>query len=130
MSAATDVAIVGAGPYGLSIAAQLAACGIEHRLIGNPMQFWLEHMPKGMLLKSEGFASSLYDAAGRYTLRRYCAEHDLAYRDIGLPVPLETFCRYGLAFQKRTVPSVENRSVVAVSRSGSSLFAVELDNGE
>jgi thioredoxin reductase len=113
----------------LSIAAQLAARGIEHRIIGSPMQFWMEHMPKGMQLKSEGFASSLYDASGHFTLRRYCAEHDLAYRDIGLPVPLDTFCRYGLAFQKRAVPRVENRSVVAVSRSGS-LFAVELDNGD
>jgi len=69
----------------LSIAAQLAARGIEHRIIGSPMQFWMEHMPKGMQLKSEGFASSLYDASGHFTLRRYCAEHDLAYRDIGLP---------------------------------------------
>jgi thioredoxin reductase len=93
------------------------------------MEFWMEHMPKGMLLKSEGFASSLYDAAGRYRLGRFCAERDLPYRDIGLPVPLETFCQYGLAFQKRAVPKLENRSAVAVNRAASG-FEIRLDNGE
>jgi thioredoxin reductase len=129
MSQDIDVAIVGAGPYGLSIAAQLAHRGVEHRVLGNPMQFWLTQMPKGMLLKSEGFASSLYDAEGRYTYGRYCAEEGLPYADLGLPVPLETFCRYGLAFQRRAVPTLENKSVVAVERSANG-FTLRLDDGE
>jgi len=129
MSQDIDVAIVGAGPYGLSIAAQLAHRGVEHRILGNPMQFWLTQMPKGMSLKSEGFASSLYDAEGRYTCGRFCAEEGLPYADLGLPVPLETFCRYGLAFQRRAVPTLENKSVVSMEQSAGG-FELRLDDGE
>ena len=52
-----DVAIVGAGPYGLSLAAHLTHLGPGLRVFGRPMDSWRRHMPKGMLLKSDGFAS-------------------------------------------------------------------------
>src|SRR5260370_23419970 len=97
-----NVAIIGAGPYGLSIAAHLRARGIECRIFGRPMDTWLTRMPKGMCLKSEGFASSLYDANLEFTLGTYCKRENLPYADIGLPVPLETFTKYGLEFQKRS----------------------------
>ncbi len=129
MSAVTDVAIVGAGPYGLSIAAQLAGRGVEHRIFGVPLQFWRQHMPKDMLLKSEPFASCLYDHKGQFTLSRYCAENDLPYSALGVPVSLKTFCQYGLAFQRRLVPHLEQKSVIAV-RPASAGFSLELDDGE
>jgi len=69
-----DVAIIGAGPYGLSIAAHLKARGVDFRIFGKPMHTWLEHMPKGMHLKSEGFASSLYDPGSTFTLEVYCKQ--------------------------------------------------------
>src|SRR3981081_1731320 len=51
--ATCDVAIVGAGPYGLSAAAHLrAANGLDIRVFGEPMSFWERHMPTGMLLRS------------------------------------------------------------------------------
>jgi cation diffusion facilitator CzcD-associated flavoprotein CzcO len=124
-----DVAIIGAGPYGLSIAAYLGARGIEFRIFGSPMQTWLTNMPKGMRLKSEGFASSLYDADASFTLAHYCKQEGIPYADIGLPVHLETFCSYGLAFQRRFVPEVENRVVVSVARCNNG-FRIEFANGE
>ena len=42
-----DVAIIGAGPYGLSIAAHLKERGLEFRVFGRPMHTWLEQMPQG-----------------------------------------------------------------------------------
>jgi cation diffusion facilitator CzcD-associated flavoprotein CzcO len=64
-----DVAIIGAGPYGLSIAAHLKVRGLDFRIFGSPMHTWLSHMPKGMRLKSEGFASGLYDPQSTFTPR-------------------------------------------------------------
>src|SRR5258708_15258715 len=87
----SDIAIIGAGPYGLSIAAHLRASGIEHRIIGDPMQFWLGHMPKGMLLKSDGFASTLYDPGRDFPLWHYCKERNIEYADLGIPVRVEDF---------------------------------------
>ncbi len=124
-----DVAIVGAGPYGLSIAAHLSAMGVDFRIFGDPMEFWLNHMPKGMHLKSEGFASSLYDPDSTFTLEAYCKEAGLSYAHIGTPVPLEVFSSYGLEFQRRMVPQLERERVVLVKRSAGG-FKVTLSSGE
>jgi FAD-dependent urate hydroxylase len=61
------IVIVGAGPYGLSVAAHLRRHGLPFRIFGSPMQSWRSNMPAGMFLKSEGRASSLSDPAGSYT---------------------------------------------------------------
>jgi thioredoxin reductase len=125
----TDVAIIGAGPYGLSIAAHIGARDIEHRIVGEPMQFWLQHMPKGMLLKSDGFASGLYDPEGIFTLRNYCEEHNIEYADVGIPVRLEDFCKYGLAFQRRFAPNLGNQKLTSLEGTGTG-FVLCLNDGE
>jgi Pyridine nucleotide-disulphide oxidoreductase len=124
-----DVAIIGAGPYGLSIAAHLKARGIDFRIFGNPMHTWLTHMPKGMRLKSEGFASSLYDPESTFTLETYCKEKGIPYADIGLPVPLEVFSSYGLEFQRRFVPGLEHKVVTSLRRSADG-FSIQIEDGE
>jgi len=45
------VAIIGAGPYGISVAAHLRNRGIPTLVFGKPMAFW-DRMPNGMFLKS------------------------------------------------------------------------------
>ena len=106
---AVDIAIIGAGPYGLSLAAHLGSTGRNFRIFGEPMRFWSRHMPRGMRLKSEGFASNLYDPDGEFTLERYCMENGLPYAPIGLPVPLETFIAYGREFRDVTSPTEASR---------------------
>ena len=102
-----QMAIVGAGPYGLSLAAHLRAASVEARTIGRPMGFWRDHMPQGMLLKSEPAASSLSDPLHGHTLRDYCGATARAYTDRGTPVPLSTFVEYGQWFQQELVPDVD-----------------------
>ena len=129
MSAATNVAIIGAGPYGLSIAAHLRERGIEFRIFGSPLRAWRSQMPKDMFLKSEGFASNLYDPQGEFTLERFCAANGLSYAHHDSPVPLDTFSAYGVAFQERFVADLEDELVVALKRIPDG-FHLTLDNGE
>ena len=100
----TDVAIIGAGPYGLSLAAHLAAANVNVRVFGQPMHFWRTSMPEGMVLKSEGFASNLWHPDGALTLRDFCAERGLvAFHDIHLDFlharGIQTPCDSGEVYQ-------------------------------
>ncbi len=124
-----DTVIIGAGPYGLSIAAHLSKSSLTFRIFGSPMQNWRHHMPKGMRLKSEGFASNLYDPDSSFTLQHYCEEMNLPYEDIGNPVPLEVFSAYGLEFQKRLVPTLEPTDITSVSRTSEG-FELKTEDGQ
>lgn len=124
-----EVAIIGAGPYGLSIAAHLSSRGIPFRIFGDPMSAWSKQMPKGMQLKSDGFASSLSDPKSAFSLRKFCEERSLKYADTGLPVSLETFVSYGLEFQKRFVPNLEQKMVTSLRQQDVG-FELQLEDGE
>jgi hypothetical protein len=128
-TAASDVVVLGAGPYGLSIAAHLAGRGVDHRVFGHPMHTWQHMMPKGMSLKSEGFASRLYDPAGAMTLERYCREVGQPYAHVGIPVPIETFIAYGLAFQQRLLPNLQQQNITSIKRTDGG-FDVTAEDGE
>jgi thioredoxin reductase len=124
-----ETAIIGAGPYGLSVAAHFRRRGIPFRIFGRPMDSWLAHMPKGMMLKSDGFASDIYDPESAFTLRQFCAERGIEYADTGIPVRLETFTAYGLAFRERMVPELEDKLVAKVERLPGG-FLLQLEDGE
>lgn len=124
-----ETAIIGAGPYGLSIAAHLRSRGIPFRIFGRLMDSWRTHMPKGMCLKSDGFASNIYDAEGAFTLRHYCVEKGIEYSDSGLPVRLDTFSAYGAEFKNRMVPELEDKQVTSLERLPNG-FRLGLDTGE
>ena len=124
-----STAVIGAGPYGLSIAAHLRHQRVPYRIFGRLMDSWQSHMPKGMMLKSDGFASNIYDPENALTLAKFCAEKGIPYGDSGIPVSLETFCAYGRAFRDRLVPDLEDKQVVDVRRSNGG-FEVRLDDGE
>lgn len=129
MNDAVDVAIVGAGPYGLSVGAHLRAAGVSFRQFGLVMNLWRNSMPKGMFLKSQGFASNLCDPAGTHTLEAFCAATGRPYARYGLPVPLDTFVAYGEWFQTELVPDLEQTLVSGVTRRDGG-FRLELANGE
>ncbi len=124
-----DTVIVGAGPYGLSIAAHLRHCGVPFRIFGPVMDSWANHMPKGMMLKSDGFASNISDPEKNFTLKKFCEQKGADYLEAGVPVRLETFVTYGSAFQQQLVPDLDNRLVTAIDFLPGG-FALQLSGGE
>jgi len=126
---ATDVAIIGAGPYGLSIAAHLSARKVAFRIFGTPMSSWRHHMAAGTFLKSFGFASCLYDPGSTFTFAHYCKERGIHYDDVVTPVALENFTAYGLEFQRRFVPNLEQTDIASLRRSPEG-FVLTTQTGE
>jgi thioredoxin reductase len=124
-----ETAIIGAGPYGLSIAAHFRSRGIPFRIFGRLMDSWRAHMPKGMCLKSDGFASNIYDPDDNFTLAHFCAEQGIEYSDAGIPVRLDTFSAYGQAFKERKVPELEDKLVTSLE-SVPDGFRLGLESGE
>lgn len=125
MTQTTDVAVIGAGPYGLSISAQLSELGVEHRIFGPPMQTW-RSMPKGMKLKSLDFATGIYAPRRGYSLIDYCRARNLSHAE---PLSMELFSEYGLWAQEQLVPHLEQTEVTSLSQPALN-FEIGLATGE
>lgn len=122
-----DVAIVGAGPYGLSAAAHLrAANGLDIRVFGQPMSFWERHMPKWMLLRSPLAGSHLSDPQRALTLDAYQAASG---SEITAPLPLCRFVDYGRWFQSQAVPDTDARKIERIEKDGNG-FRLTVEDGE
>ena len=125
-----EVAIIGTGPYGLSLAAHLAASGVKFRIFGRPMELWRHHMPKSMMLKSNGYASNLSAPDGKASsLKRFCTLKGLPYADLNFPITLETFVAYADWFRARHVPQLDERMVTGLDRDAHG-YLLTLEDGE
>ena len=121
--------IVGAGPYGLSIASHLQARGVPTRIFGEVMGSWRRRMPAGMCLKSTPWASSLSAPGPGFTLADFQAATGLPRLRDDEVVPVEQFIRYGEWFAGKLEPAVEPAAVRRIERRGDG-FGVTLDTGE
>lgn len=121
-----DVAIVGAGPYGLSAAAYLRTLDTKVRIFGEPMEFWATGMPAGMLLRSPREASTIADPHAAFTLEDY--EAASGTKPVKR-VAWETFVDYGRWFQQQLQSELDRRSVTEVRRENSA-FRLTLSDGE
>jgi hypothetical protein len=109
-----EVAIVGAGPYGLAVAAHLRVPGgPDVRVFGEPMSFWRDRMPSGMLLRSPYVASNIADPDRALTLSDY---RSATGRHFEAPVPLERFVDYGRWFTAHVAPDADARWVSHLER--------------
>ena len=126
MSTTSQVAIVGAGPYGLAAAAHLRSANIELRVFGKPMESWERQMPAGMLLRSYWEGSHISDPHGDLTLDRY--QRTLG-APLARPVRRDDFINYGRWFQRQAVLDLDGRRVTRIE-AASKWFRVILDDGE
>ncbi|MGW4650740.1 FAD-dependent oxidoreductase [Kitasatospora sp. NPDC004289] len=124
---AEPIVVIGAGPYGLALAAHLRLLGIEPRVFGRPMDGWRSHMPAGMRLKSTPRASDIGSVRG-YGFNDFRMRHGRAAVGDLYPIPLEEFVAYGEWFQRELVAGVEPEDVVAVHREGGA-FRLVLSGG-
>jgi cation diffusion facilitator CzcD-associated flavoprotein CzcO len=122
-----DIAIIGAGPYGLAAAAHLRTVkGLDVHSFGEPMSFWERNMPIGMLLRSGWAASHIADPHQSLTLEAFQAA---TRQSFFTPVPLDRFIDYGSWYQQRAVPDLDRRKIMRVESQPNG-FRLLLEKGE
>jgi cation diffusion facilitator CzcD-associated flavoprotein CzcO len=122
-----DVAVIGAGPYGLAVAAHLRAAKIATRVFGQPVASWRRQMPQGMKLLSPWSASHIPDPQKRFTLDLFARQH--GFGPVAERLPLDRYVAYGEWFQRQAVPDADPRNVIRVEDTGRG-FCLVLEDGE
>lgn len=111
-----DVAVIGAGPFGLSVAAHLPHRAV--RVFGEPMQTWRTRMPPDMLLRSDWEETSLSAPRDRGSISIWAQAAGERREE---PIPLQKFLRYADWFRSTFVRESDPADVVAVDRAGALL---------
>lgn len=140
-----DVAVVGAGPYGLSAGAHLRQLeGLEVRVFGDPMSFWEHHMPRGMVLRSPRVASHIPDPERRWTLDAYEGANgnhpplvnvppsitdESVAQEMRRQIPLEHFIQYAHWFRQQAGLHVDRRKVLTIDMAPDG-YRLTLQDGE
>lgn len=122
---AAPLLVIGAGPYGVAIAAHARARGIDTAIVGRPMRLWREHMPAGMFLRSG--PDWHLDAGGVHTFEAYLRTRGLAAAAID-PLPIEVFLGYTDWFIAATGLVIRDDVVTRLSRAGGR-FVADLAGG-
>jgi FAD-dependent urate hydroxylase len=116
--------VIGAGPYGLAVAAHLRARNLPVQVFGKPMEFW-QKMPAKMYLKSFWSAASLSAPNGKYSLNHYASA---THTHEQTPIPLTYFLDYCRWFQQQHVPEIDPTFVQTLRRTNQ-LFQLDLHDG-
>jgi FAD-dependent urate hydroxylase len=126
---ACEVLVIGAGPYGLSISTHLRGRGIDHLIVGRPMDTWRAHMPVGMYLKSEPYGSDMSCPEKGYDLEAYCRSERIDGIARGEMFSLERFLDYSDWYIKQLVPDVSDVTVTEI-KADSGVFRVAFADAE
>jgi cation diffusion facilitator CzcD-associated flavoprotein CzcO len=122
----TQLLVIGAGPYALSVAALSRERGIGTVVLGRPMGFWRESMPAGMFLRSG--PDWHLDGSGVHTLQAYLEERGIGPAEVD-PIPVGVFLDYADWFTRAKGIEVRQEFVDELVKAEGRFEAI-LDSGE
>ena len=93
-----DLLIIGAGPFGLALSAFARHLGIDHVIVGKPMDFWITNMPEGMYLRSA--CDWHLDPLDVHTIENFLRTQGLTSADVE-PLSLKFYLNYAQWFQEQ-----------------------------
>ena len=111
----TEAVVIGAGPFGLSISAHLSALGVDRITVGKVVDTYRNHVPDGMLMKSEPYASNISAPDRKHTLAAYSAARNVGYVKRVGPVTRRRFVEYADWYAAELVPDIRDETVTEVA---------------
>jgi cation diffusion facilitator CzcD-associated flavoprotein CzcO len=128
MTISTDLLIIGAGPFGLAMAAYADDHQLDYRIVGRWMEFWQANMPKSMLLRSA--CDWHLDPGDVHTIEHYLETQSLTPAAVE-PLSLDFYLGYVRWFraqkQIEPMPTFVQR---LEHRAETALFQATLDHGQ
>lgn len=121
-----EVIVIGAGPYGLALGVMLKKCGYDFTILGKPMEFWHNNMPKGTILRSPH--DWHIDPTGTYTMESYMSSKGLTKNEV-CPLSLATFIDYSEWFLEKADLPIQMDFVTDLSKVND-VFELSLSNRE
>jgi FAD-dependent urate hydroxylase len=121
----TSLLVVGAGPYGLAVAARARESGIDTVVVGQPLGFWSDHMPADMFLRS-GVDWHL-DAAYVHTFEAFVEDQGLLPGELD-PIPIGVFLDYATWFQEQKQLTIRDTFASALEQRDTQ-FVASLEDG-
>lgn len=126
MSVTKQLVIIGSGPYGLAVAAYAKHLGLDFTLLGPPMGFWRNNMPRGLYLRSP--TDWHIDSVGGRSFEDFLVSKGIKPED-AFPIAAELFLEYSDWFRVENGLQADPRLVKVLNRR-ESLFEVELKTGD
>ena len=125
----TDLLIIGAGPFGLAMAADAKSQNIDYLILGKPMDFWKSNMPEGLILRSA--CDWHLDPLGIHTIESYLQSQNLTPSDV-LPLSRNFYLGYTKWFQEKKQIEILTSFVERLDHpnDGKKQFTATLDTGE
>ena len=120
----TNLLIIGAGPFGLALAAYAQRRQVDYIVAGKPMEFWQKHMPDGMFLRS-GTDWHL-DPDDEFTIERYAASQNQSAESV-MPISLDWYLSYTDWFIRQVRPTIQPDYVTMLRREGNGFVATLTD---
>jgi FAD-dependent urate hydroxylase len=113
MSRHTELLIIGAGPFGLAMAAYAAHHHMDYLVVGHPMSFWHDHMPQGMYLRSA--CDWHLDPLDIHTIEAYLHTQQLTPDDVQ-PLARDFYLHYAQWFQQQKMIAPISTAVQQLNR--------------
>lgn len=121
-----DVIIIGAGPYGISVAAHAVAKKLSYKLFGYPMDFWKNRMPQNMFIRTPHDLVSFSDPRRELTIQNFASATNTK---IVSPLPRTVFVSYAFWFAEKSGITFTPELIQTLSREDG-FYSVVTEGGE
>ena len=123
------VLIVGAGPYGLSLANYMADMGVDFKIIGKPMELWRNHTFSDASLRSEMATSEIAHPHNAYSIQNFRAANGLERGKSSERIGVKEYRQY-IDWVLAQLPYDIQSEYLAKLSQNNNYFQAELESGE